>query len=54
MEARLKQEKDRVKGLQAEVKQSQDLLDTVERGINNVYFRMSCVPVEVWTRNSPL
>ncbi|XP_044053326.1 uncharacterized protein LOC122876738 isoform X2 [Siniperca chuatsi] len=46
MQARLKQEVDRVQRFQAELQQSQDLLDTVEQGVNNLYFRMSCVPVE--------
>ncbi|KAL6113908.1 uncharacterized protein ACO6RY_04797 [Pungitius sinensis] len=36
----------RVQRLQAELKQSQDLLDRAEQGVNNLYFRMSCVPVE--------
>ncbi|XP_070689575.1 coiled-coil domain-containing protein 183-like [Pempheris klunzingeri] len=46
LQARLKQEKDRAKGLQAQLKQSQHLLDTVDMGVNNLYFWMSCVPVE--------
>lgn len=45
-QAKLNPEVKRVKRLQAELKQSQDLLDAVEQGINNLYFRMSCVPVE--------
>ncbi|GAA6218834.1 uncharacterized protein LOC122876738 isoform X2 [Lates japonicus] len=45
-QAKLNPEVKRVGRLQAELKQSQDLLDAVEQGINNLYFRMSCVPVE--------
>ncbi|XP_037337251.2 uncharacterized protein LOC119224415 [Pungitius pungitius] len=36
----------RVQRLQAELKQSQDLLDRAKQGVNNLYFRMSCVSVE--------
>ncbi|CAK6959629.1 MAR-binding filament-like protein 1-1 isoform X1 [Scomber scombrus] len=46
MQAKLDLQVDGVQRLQAELQQSQDLLDTVERGINNLYFRTSCVPVE--------
>ncbi|XP_034398288.1 nuclease SbcCD subunit C-like isoform X2 [Cyclopterus lumpus] len=46
MQAELKQEVVRVQRLQAELKQSQDLLDTVELQVNNLYIRMSCVSVE--------
>ncbi|XP_044218160.1 MAR-binding filament-like protein 1-1 isoform X1 [Thunnus albacares] len=45
-QAKLDLQVDRVQRLQAELKQSQDLLDTVEQGVGNLYFRMSCVPVE--------
>lgn len=43
--------KERAAVLQAELKQSQDLLNVAELGFNNIYFKMSCVPVEVWKRN---
>ncbi|KAM7392133.1 hypothetical protein PAMP_022766 [Pampus punctatissimus] len=46
MQAKLDLQVGRVQRLQAKLRQSQDLLDTVERGVNNLYFRMSCVPVE--------
>ncbi|XP_051278312.1 coiled-coil domain-containing protein 183-like isoform X1 [Dicentrarchus labrax] len=46
LQAWLNQEVDRVQRLQAELKQSQDLLDSVEFGVNNFYFRMSCVALE--------
>ncbi|XP_068422543.1 coiled-coil domain-containing protein 183-like isoform X2 [Clinocottus analis] len=46
MEAQLKQKVDDVQRLQVELKQCQDLLDTVERGVNNLYFTMRCVPME--------
>lgn len=51
LQAWLNQEVDRVQRLQAELKQSQDLLDSVELGVNNFYFRMSCVALEVCTKN---
>ncbi|XP_056232826.1 uncharacterized protein LOC130169832 isoform X3 [Seriola aureovittata] len=35
-----------VERLHASLKHSQDLLDTVEQGVNTLYFRMSSVPVE--------
>ncbi|KAK1895874.1 Coiled-coil domain containing protein 183, partial [Dissostichus eleginoides] len=46
MEAELNQEVFRVRRLHGALQQSQDLLATVERGVNNLYFRMSCVPVQ--------
>ncbi|KAK5931576.1 hypothetical protein CesoFtcFv8_000151, partial [Champsocephalus esox] len=46
MEAELNQEVFRVRRLHGTLQQSQDLLATVERGVNNLYFRMSCVPVQ--------
>jgi len=49
MQAEVNQEVVRVQRLQAELTHFQDLLDTVERGVKNLYFRMSCVFVEVWT-----
>ncbi|XP_029296334.1 coiled-coil domain-containing protein 183-like [Cottoperca gobio] len=45
-QAALNQEVCRVEALQAELQQCQDLLNTVEQGVDNVYLRMSCVPVE--------
>ena len=53
LQAKLDLQVEGVQRLQAELQQSQDLLDTVERGINNLYFRISCVPVEV-SLNVPL
>ncbi|XP_039660369.1 plectin-like [Perca fluviatilis] len=52
MQAKLNEEVVRVECLQAGLKQSQDMLDAVERGVNNIYFRMSCVPVEGLPRAS--
>ncbi|XP_078106026.1 coiled-coil domain-containing protein 183-like isoform X1 [Sander vitreus] len=52
MQAKLNEEVFRVECLQAGLKQSQDMLDAVERGVNNLYFRMSCVPVEGLPRAS--
>ncbi|XP_033971444.1 DDT domain-containing protein DDB_G0282237-like [Trematomus bernacchii] len=46
MEAELNQEVFRVRRLHGALQQSQDLLATVERGVNNLYFRMSCEPVQ--------
>ncbi|XP_038558413.1 myosin-16-like isoform X2 [Micropterus salmoides] len=46
MQAKLSQKVDHVQRLQAKLQQSQGLLDTVEQGVTNVYFRMSCVLVE--------
>ncbi|KAM6945305.1 coiled-coil domain-containing protein 183-like [Lycodopsis pacificus] len=46
MQAKLNQDVVRVERLQAELKRFQDSLETVERGVSNIYFRMSCVPVE--------
>lgn len=46
MQAEVNQEVVRVQRLQAELTHFQDLLDTVERGVKNLYFRMSCVFVE--------
>ncbi|XP_045892129.1 uncharacterized protein LOC123961062 isoform X2 [Micropterus dolomieu] len=51
MQPKLSQKVDHVQRLQAKLQQSQGLLDTVEQGVTNVYFRMSCVPVETrWKR----
>ncbi|KAG7234984.1 hypothetical protein INR49_003466, partial [Caranx melampygus] len=49
-EAKLSQEMNRVERLQAALKESQDLLETVEQGVDNLYFRMSCVPMEGFPR----
>lgn len=53
LRAEVKAEQDekalRVQRLHADLKRSQALLDTAERGVNNLHFRMSCVPVEVRT-----
>ncbi|KAK5862863.1 hypothetical protein PBY51_018218 [Eleginops maclovinus] len=46
MEAELNQEGIRIRCLHAQLQQSQDLLANVERGVNNIYFRMSSVPVQ--------
>ncbi|KAJ4931371.1 hypothetical protein JOQ06_025668 [Pogonophryne albipinna] len=46
MEAKLNQEMFRVRRLHGALQKSQDLLATVERGVNNLYFRMSCLPVQ--------
>ena len=50
MEAELNQEVFRVRRLHGALQQSQDLLATVERGVNNLYFRMSCVPIQVLSK----
>ncbi|XP_059194160.1 uncharacterized protein LOC131975473 [Centropristis striata] len=52
LQTRLKEEVSRVDGLRAELKQSEDLLVAVEQGVNNLYFRMSCIPVEGSSRSS--
>ncbi|XP_069557569.1 coiled-coil domain-containing protein 183-like [Brachyistius frenatus] len=44
--AQLKEVKERLLRLQAEVKRSQDQLDTTEWGVNNLYFLLSGIPVE--------
>ncbi|XP_037832763.1 GRIP and coiled-coil domain-containing protein 2-like isoform X2 [Kryptolebias marmoratus] len=43
---KLNQEVDHVRQLRADLKQTQDLLETIEQGINNLYFQMNCKPVE--------
>ncbi|KAM8885566.1 uncharacterized protein AB9W97_013122 [Spinachia spinachia] len=43
----------RVQRLQADLKQSQDLLDPAERGVTNLHFMMSCVPAEGLPSASP-
>nr|XP_040052558.1 myosin-14-like isoform X2 [Gasterosteus aculeatus aculeatus] len=57
LRAEVKAEQDekalRVQRLQADLKRSQALLDTAERGVNNLHFRMSCVPVEGLSSESP-
>ncbi|CAG5918071.1 unnamed protein product [Menidia menidia] len=42
----LRQEKGRVQRLQTELHNSQDQLDTIKQGVNNLYFLSSCGPVE--------
>ncbi|KAM4575804.1 uncharacterized protein PAE49_006180 isoform 2-T2 [Odontesthes bonariensis] len=44
--AQVKQEADRVQRLKSELNHSQDLLDTIDQGIRNLYFMMSSGPVE--------
>ncbi|XP_032373143.1 coiled-coil domain-containing protein 183 isoform X2 [Etheostoma spectabile] len=46
MLAELNEEMLRVERLQARLKQSQDTMEAIECGVDNLYFRMSCVAVE--------
>ncbi|XP_034728835.1 myosin heavy chain, non-muscle-like [Etheostoma cragini] len=46
MLAKLNEEMLRVECLRAWLKQYQDTMDAIECGVNNLYFRMSCVAVE--------